>query len=216
MTRDDGAEPVREVYVWDHERLWRSIFAYRGSAAGADDAVAEAFADALRRGAGVRDVTTWVWRQAFVSARELPDDSPVTGGGAEPALTRVFEALARLDDDDRRLLAWCHVGGWSPQEVAPLLGVRPATARRRLRRATDRFQALLEPAADGDGAGSVTDALGPVTRMPVPERWEDVVARAERLGGDDRRSPRGSRRPVVVLVTVVAVLVGVLVVVSLV
>lgn len=56
MQVDLAVERVRRVYEADHERLWRSLFAFCGSRALADDAVAEAFAQVLRRGDQIDDV----------------------------------------------------------------------------------------------------------------------------------------------------------------
>ena len=43
------------MYRADAERLWRAIYAFAGDAEIASDAVAEAFAQVLNRGAAVRD-----------------------------------------------------------------------------------------------------------------------------------------------------------------
>jgi DNA-directed RNA polymerase specialized sigma24 family protein len=63
---------VRVAYETQVTRLWRAVYAYSGRRDIADDAVAEAFAQVLRRGDEVRDVTAWVWRAAFrIAAGEL-------------------------------------------------------------------------------------------------------------------------------------------------
>src|SRR2546428_10332706 len=56
---------VEAVYRQDGDRLWRALYAYAGNEDVASDAVAEAFAQVLRRGPAIRDVRGWVWRPAF-------------------------------------------------------------------------------------------------------------------------------------------------------
>jgi len=74
---------LHDAYVRTHPRLWRSVLAWSGSRDVADEACAEAFAQAARRGAAVRDVDAWVWRAAFrIAAGELKrrrGSSPGTG-----------------------------------------------------------------------------------------------------------------------------------------
>lgn len=150
---ESTTQRVRELYDADHARLWRSVYAFSGSADVADEAVAEAFAQLLRRGDDVREPAAWLWRSAFaiargdlkrrraggiVTGRELGRDD-VPGGLAE-----VLARLNGLSHDDRELLVLCHVGGWKPTELAPLFDVPAATLRVRLHRATNRARTLLE------------------------------------------------------------------------
>lgn len=51
----DGLE---RLYREDGERLWRAVFAYAGNRDVADDAVAEAFTQAIGRGDELRDEGT--------------------------------------------------------------------------------------------------------------------------------------------------------------
>ena len=148
-----ATERVRTLYESDHARLWRSLYAFAGSRDVADEAAAEAFAQLLRRGDDVADPAAWLWRSAFAIARgELQRrggdehlrmaDDPVS---REPDGVRdVLAQLDQLSPDDRELLVLCHVGGWKPGELAPLLDVSAATLRVRLHRATARARALLE------------------------------------------------------------------------
>jgi len=63
---------LHDAYVRTHPRLWRAVLAWSGSRDVADEACAEAFAQAARRGDAVRDVDAWVWRAAFrIAAGEL-------------------------------------------------------------------------------------------------------------------------------------------------
>ena len=151
VTSDLAVQRVRRVYESDHPRLWRSLYAFTGSRSLADDAAAEAFAQALRRGADVHDVAAWVWRSAFAIARgelqrrgraggELPD---VAVAAASDGLAALLAQLSALSPDDRELLVLCHVAGWKPRELAPVLGVPVGALRVRLHRATRRARELL-------------------------------------------------------------------------
>lgn len=152
MTSDLAVQRVRRVYETDHPRLWRSLFAYTGSRAVADDAAAEAFAQVLRRGDEVRDVSAWVWRSAFAIARGELQQRSRSGGGGESielaaddpdGLAGVMAQLQELSAEDRELLVLCHVAGWKPRELAPVLGVPVGALRVRLHRATRRARELM-------------------------------------------------------------------------
>lgn len=151
-----AVERVRRVYEVDHERLWRSLFAFCGSRPLADDAVAEAFAQALRSGDRIDDVGAWVWTSAFAIARgELKqrgrttrdsrgDQRPADLGDDDGDIDDLLRRLAALSHGDRELIVLCHVGGWKPRELAPVLGVPAGTLRVRLHRATARARKILE------------------------------------------------------------------------
>ena len=75
------AGDVESVYRQDGDRLWRALFAFAGNEDVASDAVAEAFAQALRRGSAIRDVRNWVWRSAFrLAAGDLKRQSSLSHG----------------------------------------------------------------------------------------------------------------------------------------
>lgn len=157
MHVDLVVDRVRRVYESEHERLWRSLCAFSGSRLIADDAVAEAFAQALRRGDRIDDVTAWVWTSAFAIARgelkrrsSTTDHRPIGDMAAvetDGDIQALMEQLAGLSHEDRELIVLCHVGGWKPRDLAPLLGIPAGTLRVRLHRATARARAILE----GDG-----------------------------------------------------------------
>ncbi len=156
MQVDLAVERVRRVYETDHDRLWRSLFAFCGSRPLADDAVAEAFAQALRRGDQIDDVAAWVWTSAFKIARgelkqrgrttgdPLGDQRSVAVTDDDEDIQHLLQRLSALSHDDRELIVLCHVGGWKPRELAPVLGIPAGTLRVRLHRATARARELLE------------------------------------------------------------------------
>lgn len=147
----DGYERVRAVYASDHARLWRSLYAFSGSREVADEAAAEAFAQALRRGDEIRDVAAWVWRSAYAIARGELQRTRRAGAGVavEPTVAAgelgdLLAALAELPETDRELIVLCHVAGWKPGELAAVLDANPGAIRVRLHRATSRARELLE------------------------------------------------------------------------
>lgn len=132
--------------------MWRALVAFSGSRDVADEASAEAFAQALRRGNEVRDVASWVWRSAFAIARgELQRRARDSDAAPEPdgdvpdfgGLHAQLMALSSLSDGDRELVVLCHLAGWTPHELADLQGVSAGAMRVRLHRATRHARALL-------------------------------------------------------------------------
>jgi hypothetical protein len=65
---------VESVYRQDGDRLWRALYAFAGNEDVASDAVAEAFAQALRRGSAIRDVRSSDERER--ASRPLPLSLP--------------------------------------------------------------------------------------------------------------------------------------------
>jgi DNA-directed RNA polymerase specialized sigma24 family protein len=63
---------LEQVYEEHGGKLWRALFLYTGDREIASDGLAEAFAQALRRGDELRSPERWVWRSAFrIAAGEL-------------------------------------------------------------------------------------------------------------------------------------------------
>jgi len=60
---------IERSYREQREKLWRALLLFCGDREIASDAVAEAFAQLLRRGGAVRRPDRWVWRAAFSIAR---------------------------------------------------------------------------------------------------------------------------------------------------
>jgi len=72
MTKVDRApagvsrmEQIECLYRERGDRICRGLLAFSGDPEVANDAVAEAFAQVLRRGDEVRDPERWIWRAAF-------------------------------------------------------------------------------------------------------------------------------------------------------
>ena len=158
METDAPVERVRAAYEAVHAPLWRAVLAYSGSADVADEAVAEAFAQLLRRGDGVDDPAAWAWRSAFrIAAGELqqraarrrsPASVPDVGVSLpEPAID-LIAALRHLTDQQRACVVLCDLAGHDAPSAARLLGTTGATVRVQLMRSRRRLRELLEESDD--------------------------------------------------------------------
>jgi RNA polymerase sigma-70 factor (ECF subfamily) len=155
-TRSQGrAEASRsaleQVYREHGDRLWRSVLAYCGDRSVADDAVAEAFAQAIRRGDGIHDPERWVWKSAFrIAAGNLKERRRTEPIGAEPAGSDpepawdLIEALKALPDRQRACVVLHHYAGYPTAEIARVLGVTPPSVRMNLTRGRRRLRTALE------------------------------------------------------------------------
>ncbi|HEX7135750.1 MAG TPA: sigma factor-like helix-turn-helix DNA-binding protein [Iamia sp.] len=160
MTTTPGLDRLRPVYEAIHPRLWRAILGWSGSAEVADEAVAEAFAQAARRGEALDDPAAWVWRAAFrIAAGELArirrepteplGDREVAqrSGLAIPAeAVDLLRALQQLGDQQRRAVVLTDGAGFPAPEAAVLMGTTAATVRVQASRARRRLRTLLSDA----------------------------------------------------------------------
>jgi RNA polymerase sigma factor (sigma-70 family) len=125
------------------------VFAYAGNRGVADDAVAEAFAQALH-GNGIRDVDIWVWTAAFRIARgELARrgkrDSGVietTYELAEPA-DDIVQALSSLSPKQRAAVVLHHYAGYRVKEIAEMLDSTGRAVRVHLSQGRKRLRTIL-------------------------------------------------------------------------
>jgi RNA polymerase sigma-70 factor, ECF subfamily len=146
------AGDVERVYREQGDRLWRALLVYSGDREEASDAVAEAFAQLLRRGRNVRDPAAWVWRAAFriaageMKARQRRGRSGFsahveTGDGPSD---RLVAALRRLSPKQRGSVLLHHYAGHSIRETAAILGSTSAAVRVHLSQGRKRLRSLLE------------------------------------------------------------------------
>jgi RNA polymerase sigma-70 factor (ECF subfamily) len=158
-------ERWRTAFEAEHARLWRSVLAHTGDPEVASDAVAEAFAQAVRRGDEVRDPVAWLWRAAFrIAGGQLADRRRWEEPGGEPAgvspsgdtlpddVVALLDALAGLGEGDRRVVVLSLVGGWSAAEVGAIVGASAGAVRVRLHRARGRLRAALTDATWAGGS----------------------------------------------------------------
>lgn len=143
---------VEQTYLDHAPKLWRSLRAYSGDPDVASDAVAEAFAQLLRRGDGVRDPGAWVWRTAFrIAAGDLKTRrtfvEPVADTRAarpEPEIIDLLRALAQLSPNQRMAVVLHDYAGYSARDGAEMAGSTEAAMRVHLMRGRRRLRSLLE------------------------------------------------------------------------
>jgi len=148
---DDAGRRLEQVYREHGVRLWRAVLLGSGSREVADDAVAEAFAQALRRGGALRDPAAWVWRVAFrVAAGELKERGRVEAFKDEPALglpdpfLDLWRAIALLPMKQRASVVLADYAGWSHREIAKALGSSVSAVGVHVHRARKRLRDELE------------------------------------------------------------------------
>lgn len=148
--RADPVSRVERVYREHGDRMWRAMLLYSGDREIASDAVAEAFAQALRRGDQVRSVEKWTWRTAFLVARgmlkerakhspSLPDNP-----GEQPEGMDLLHLLNALSASQRAAVVLHYYGDYPIREVAIMIGSTPAAVGVHLHRARRKLRTLLE------------------------------------------------------------------------
>ena len=76
------------LYRQDGARMWRALAAYSGSREVAQDAVSEAFAQAIARGSAIRSPQRWVWKAAYrIAAGELQERLRQRSSAFAPAVS---------------------------------------------------------------------------------------------------------------------------------
>jgi RNA polymerase sigma-70 factor (ECF subfamily) len=148
------AEPSRDLealYREHGDRIWRAVFAFAGDREVASDAVAEAFAQALRGGERIRSPLAWIWRAAFrIAAGELGErrsrSTLVTDVAAQPDTMEedLVAALRRISPAQRAAVVLHHYAGYSAAEVAEIIGSTAAAVRVHLMRGRRRLRELLK------------------------------------------------------------------------
>jgi RNA polymerase sigma-70 factor (ECF subfamily) len=142
---------VEDLYRRDGERLWRAVLLYSGDREVASDAVAEAFAQLLRRGDAVSAPDRWVWRAAFRIAagdlksrgdrrRAVVDPVPVASGDDG----RVADVLLKLSPNQRSAIVLHYFSGYTYKEVAAIIGSTPSAVSVHITRGRRRLRTLLE------------------------------------------------------------------------
>jgi RNA polymerase sigma-70 factor (ECF subfamily) len=116
-----------------------------------NDAVAEAFAQAMRRGSALDQPLSWIWKAAFrIAAGELkrrrasggpPPDEAYEQPGWDDEL---MNALRTLSPNQRGSVILHHYSGYSVKEIAAVLGSTPMAVRVHLSQGRKRLRAALE------------------------------------------------------------------------
>ena len=142
---------VETVYRQDGDRLWRALFAFAGNEDVASDAVAEAFAQALRRGSAIRDVRNWVWRSAFrLAAGDLKRQSSLARGPLPEGSVhdphpdeQLLDALRGLTPQQRAVIVLHYYADCPVREIARRTGINQLAVRAHLSRGRKHLRVLL-------------------------------------------------------------------------
>jgi RNA polymerase sigma-70 factor (ECF subfamily) len=142
---------LERLYRADGERLWRSLVLSFGDPELAADAMAEAFAQALHRGAAIRDPQRWVWKAAYrIAAGEKHrggsvmawvDDAPTE---MDESIVDLLRALERLTPNQRASVILADYAGYSHREIASMLGTSVPTVAVHVHNARRRLRGMLE------------------------------------------------------------------------
>ena len=147
---------VEAVYRADGARLWRAVYAYAADHDIASEAVAEAYAQALRRGDAIRDVAAWTWRAAFriaadsLKKRHANDALTVVADRHDDRYADVdlLTALRQLPDGQRAAVILFYYADLPVREIAARLGSNDLAVRANLSRGRRRLHELLGDADD--------------------------------------------------------------------
>ena len=145
------SEEIERLYRERGSAMWRAVLAFAGDPEVASDAVAEAFAQVLRRGDQVRDPERWLWRTVFRIAmgelkergRRVVTEVVVSYEMEEPARDLVV-ALGALSEKQRAAVVLYDAAGHPAKDVARIIGSTPAAVRVHLMRGRRRLRELLE------------------------------------------------------------------------
>lgn len=141
------------LYREQAPRMWRALTAFSGSREIAQDAVAEAFAQAIRRGDGIHSPERWLWKAAYrIAAGELQRRSALVSlafdeptEDDEPAW-ELRSALRELPEQQRAALVLHYYAGYAASEIAQITGSTPAGVWMSLSRGRRRMRRMLEVA----------------------------------------------------------------------
>jgi len=148
-------DELDRIYRKQATRMWRALTAYSGNRDLAQDAVAEAFAQAIARGTAIRSPERWVWKAAYrIAAGELKKrttqtnlhtDPPIEDG--EPAWEIRF-ALTQLPARQRAAVVLHYFAGYSARDIARITESTPGAVWMSLSRGRQQLRRVLE--ADND------------------------------------------------------------------
>ena len=153
---DEVSTEVERVYRSDARKMWGALVGFTGDREVADDAVAEAFARAIRHAGAIDDVRAWTWRVAFrVAAAEVrrrsdaeEDDPGISEDPSSGSVPDLVRALRLLPPNQRIALVLHDYADRPTAEVASILGCSGATVHVHLSRGRRRLRRLLEEERD--------------------------------------------------------------------
>jgi RNA polymerase sigma-70 factor (ECF subfamily) len=142
---------IEAVYREHGDRLWRAVYLWSGDREVASDSVAEAFAQAIRRGEDLRSPLAWITTAAFrIAAGELqrrrrgveltsvPASEPISSA------TELVLALRQLPEKQRQAVVLRFYVGLSHGEIARLAGSTVGAVAVNVHRGRRRLRELME------------------------------------------------------------------------
>jgi RNA polymerase sigma factor (sigma-70 family) len=152
---DNDKERVAGAYRDQSQRMWRALFSFTGDPEIASDAVAEAFARALRHRDAIEDVASWTWRVAFrVGAAELRRRKETTalfeasGYEMPEPVPELLSALRQLSPNQRLAVVLHDYADRPTSEIADTMGCSRATVHVHLSQGRRRLRKQLEVHGD--------------------------------------------------------------------
>lgn len=148
----------REIWLAQRSLLWPSLFAFTGGRRQiAEDALAEAFAQAIAKSDSIRDPLPWIFRVAMrAAAREMKaervrdrdsvdqlEDIANSGADGSGGLHELVWAIRQLPANQRAAIVLHYELDRSVQEIASLMGIRPSTVKVHLHRGRASLRRLL-------------------------------------------------------------------------
>lgn len=144
------AVTIEALYRQEADRMWRALYAFSADAEVASDAVAESFAQAIRRGTAIRDPRAWVWKSGFrIAAGELKRRSrnvnviPDSSYFDPEADTELLGALAQLPEGQRAAVVLHYYADAPVSEISRRTGMSQLSVRANLSRGRKRLKLLL-------------------------------------------------------------------------
>jgi RNA polymerase sigma-70 factor, ECF subfamily len=154
-TAQNSRPAIEAVYREHGDRLWRALVLATGRPEISADAVAEAFAQVLRRGSTIEDPARWVWRAAFrIAAGQLKEAGILVPlphelrEEASESFVDLWRALAELTPHQRAAVVLADYAGYPHREIASVLGSSVAAVGVHVHRGRKRLRGLLEERDD--------------------------------------------------------------------
>jgi RNA polymerase sigma-70 factor, ECF subfamily len=149
-TERGARERVERLYRERGASMWKAILGYSADPEIASDAVSEAFAQLLRRGADVRDPERWAWRATFriaageLKARRREDNIvPERSYEIDDGSLELAAAFATLSERQRSSAVLYYIADKPVAEVAAILGTSTGSVKVHLSRARQRLREEL-------------------------------------------------------------------------
>jgi len=174
---------AEELYREEGARLWRVLLAYTGDREVATDAVAEAFAQLLRRPRPLRRPVPVIWRAAFrFGTGEMKGRARFAGPGPPEGADAVLDegglhdpsglllmGLRRVVPTQRGALALRYYAGYSMRTAARILGSSHLAMPVRLFRGKRKLRRLLN-----EKSGDLKTRFATLERVLAPDLWRDI------------------------------------------